>query len=503
MWIVCAGGKRSGSTLQYNIISRIVEESQKGKRIAHFKPDEFLKVKEENKNFMGYKVVKSHTLTYDIKNEINNNNAIVFHCYRDIRDVVVSYFHKGLIKIENDEIIACVKNYINEFEDWMILEKKMRSRKYENFAFNIIKEIEYVLKVLKIELSVQKIKLISEELKIESLRKTQNIISEDKNKNSLEQMFDQDTLLHKNHIYDGSQNQFLKILSKSQISLIESLAYDYLLNNKYKLYWMEFDEFISFSQHADDYIAWQLLGRINKGLVIEVGAFDGRHLSNSYSLNQIGWKSVCIEPNPDVFKYLLLNRPNSININKAIVGYEGIKDIDFFSEETGVLSGCDYNDLDIKKRYEDRGLEYKEPRKIKVEATTLNSIFNELKIAKIDLLSIDVEGFELEVLKGIDINNLVIKLFVIEANSLKEKLKILDYFKNYQAYIHIGDNGQNMFIMNTEYLSKSILRQLDYHKYIKAKQLHPIGERLAIDSTAPKFVKTKDILKYEKYFGIF
>ena len=265
------------------------------------------------------------------------------------------------------------------------------------------------------------------------------------------------------------------------------------------------DRFLSHSQHADDYIAWQLLGKKNTGLVIEVGAFDGIHLSNSFSFSQLGWKSVCIEPNPEIYSYLIKNRPNSVNINKAIVGDDKIKEIDFFSEEIGVLSGCNYDEEDIKKRYKNRGLAYKPLKKIKVKASTLNSILFdlELKHTSIDLLSIDVEGFELEVLKGLNLTQYEVKLFIIEANNSDAKVEILNYFKFYPDYKHIGDNVQNLFILNKNILSKNILRHLNLVDYIKAKQLHPKDNLLTLDSTPPKFVKTQDILKYEKYFGLF
>ena len=262
------------------------------------------------------------------------------------------------------------------------------------------------------------------------------------------------------------------------------------------------NNFISYSQHADDYIAWQLLGKKKEGLVIEVGAFDGIHLSNSYSFSQLGWKSICIEPNPEIFEYLKLNRLNSININKAIVGDENIKEIDFYKEEIGVLSGCKYDEDDIKSRYKNRGISYKEPDKLKVKAITLNALFEEFNLDEIDVLSIDVEGFELEVLKGLNLNRYNVNLFIIEANTIIEKQKILNYFKNKTNYIYVGENKQNLFFLRDVYLSKKNIRNLNFDNYIKAKQAHPKDDSLTLNSTPPEFKKTKYILKYEKYFGV-
>ncbi|MEH6764504.1 MAG: FkbM family methyltransferase [Aequorivita antarctica] len=503
MWIVCAGGKRSGSTLQYNIISKIIEESQKGKRLTHFKPEEFIKVKEQNSDYKGFKVFKTHSLSDEIKYEIKNDNAIVFHCYRDIRDVVVSYINKGWINGNQTSIIDTVNNYLNEHDIWQNCGKEIYSRKYEDFSFNLVDEIRYISEVLNIELKEELINEISNELNIESLKKSQDKISEDKKRQSSNQTFHQDTLLHTNHINDGSSNQFLKSLSKSNISLIESLAYGYLLKYDYKLYWPEFDDFISYSQHADDYIAWQLLGRERDGLVVEVGAFDGVHLSNSFAFEQIRWNSICIEPSPAIFKFLEQNRPAAININNAIVGDENISEIDFYAEEIGVLSGCNYDEEDVKKRYENRGLEYTEPKKIKITATTLSSLFGKLKVDTIDVLSIDVEGFELEVLKGLDLKSFNVKLFIIEANDEEYKTQILNFFKENPAYIYVGNNYQNLFFVKKKYLLKRIIRKLDFKNYIKAKQYHPKGSVYVIDSLPPRFVESNEVLKFKRYLGIF
>ncbi len=251
-------------------------------------------------------------------------------------------------------------------------------------------------------------------------------------------------------------------------------------------------DFLSYSQHADDYLGWQLLGKKRDGVVVEVGAFDGKHLSNSLSLEELGWTAVCIEPNPEIFQILKANRPNAKNFNCAVVADESISEIEFYSEELGVLSGCNYDEDDIKSRYENRGLEFKGPQKSIVKARTLNSILAEVapKDDKIDLISIDVEGFELQVLKGMDLNKYDVGLFVIEANSKEEIDTILNYFKAYPVYANIGTNRQNLFILNRKWVDIEALKNLDFSNYIKAKQQHPIKEEFTIDSVSPKFMKT-------------
>jgi FkbM family methyltransferase len=263
------------------------------------------------------------------------------------------------------------------------------------------------------------------------------------------------------------------------------------------------NKFISNSQHADDYIAWQLLDKPTSGIVVEVGAFDGVHLSNSFSLEKIGWRAICIEPNPEMFHHLQKNRPLATNLNHAIVGDDAINEIVFYAEEIGVLSGCSYDENDVKKRYANRGLDYKDPQKISVPATTLTNLFEKLKIDNLDVLSIDVEGFELEVLKGLDLKKVDINLFIIEANNEDFKKGILDYFNGCLDYIYAGSNYQNLFLIKMLIFTKKRLRTFDSENYTPATQHHPKGKKFAIQAKPPHFLKSVELKKFEKSFWIF
>lgn len=504
MWIICAGSKRSGSTLQYNLVSKIVEVSNFGIRVPFHKQENHHLIKEKYSNIKGYKVIKTHTITEEIKKLIQSEKSIVFHCYRDVRDVVVSFINKGWINKTIEDISKITQNYIDEYKTISEYDiKNYYSRKYEDFAFHIESELKFISEKIGFPVDGEKIKEIANELDIRNLSEFQKSIPEEDKINAYNQTFDKTTLLHNNHINDGSANQFIKKLNKLEIISIEKIAWLWLLNHNYTLHWCKTDLFLSFSQHGDDYLAWQLLNKKNNGIIVEVGAFDGVHLSNSFSLEQKGWKSINIEPTPEVFKALEKNRPNSKNINCAIVGNVETKEIDFYSEEIGVLSGCSYDEEDIKRRYKNRGLDYKPPKQIKVKASTLNLIFKNEKITSIDIISIDVEGFELEVLKGLDLNNYNVGLFIIEANNNIQKNEILNFFKNFPDYIFLGNNYQNLFIANKDILSKKILRNLNYKKYIPAKQYHTLNPELSINSVNLKFEKSKECRTQQKYWLFF
>ncbi|MAM27946.1 MAG: hypothetical protein CMC13_02895 [Flavobacteriaceae bacterium] len=499
MWIICAGSKRSGSTLQYNIVSRIVELKGLGRRLPHAKPEDFPSVIEKQKDNNGIKVFKSHTLTKEIEELIKRSEARIVYCYRDVRDVVVSLIKRNWLNKDLKSISGFTESYLSDYNMWATYHKKMYISKYEDFYNDIKSEVSRIAVYLNIDLVPEEINQISAELSFENLQTEadKNFIEKDK------YTFDRNTLLHKNHIQGRIHNQYIENLSLNEILGIEKIAYKWLLSLDYTLYWPLSNQFISLSQHADDYIAWQLLNKSSKGIVVEVGAFDGVHLSNSFALEQIGWSSICIEPNPEMFKQLERNRPASININNAIVGDKNINEIEFFAEEIGVLSGCNYDADDVKKRYENRGLEYKEPDKINVAATTLTTLFKKLNVNTIDVLSIDVEGFEIEVLKGLNLNSVDVKLFIIEANDDVYKTQLFKFFKGHSEYLYVGNNYQNLFFLKKKHLLKRNIRSLDFKNYVKAKQYHPKGAAYVIDSNRPSFTESNAVLKFKKYLGIF
>lgn len=61
---------------------------------------------------------------------------------------------------------------------------------------------------------------------------------------------------------------------------------------------------------------------------------------------------------------------------------------------------------------------YSEFKKIQVNAVTLDKLLSENNINSIDLLSVDVEGSELDVLRGIDLKNIKPTLILIEDKHL-------------------------------------------------------------------------------------
>jgi FkbM family methyltransferase len=169
-------------------------------------------------------------------------------------------------------------------------------------------------------------------------------------------------------------------------------------------------------------------GKTN-GFFVEVGALDGFGASNTFFFEkERNWSGILIEPNPIEFnKMLNIDRPLSVKENCAISDNE--MDINFLSIEgpCNVLSGIMefYNpqhlerinrELDMYSSYPIGHELYSNKQVIQMKAVKLQTIFDKYNVKDVDLISIDVEGAEMQVLKSIDFDKVNINCFLIENN---------------------------------------------------------------------------------------
>jgi len=137
----------------------------------------------------------------------------------------------------------------------------------------------------------------------------------------------------------------------------------------------------------------------NGGTYVEAGANDGVTQSNTLLLQEhFNWKGLLIEPCVQSYKKCLKTRGDkNIVVNCALVSSDEIKSIkgDFVAKESGVDWDSLMNSIDGKRKNNSSLVE--------VDACTLGKIVKDNNIKDIDFMSLDVEGFELEVLKGIDL----------------------------------------------------------------------------------------------------
>ena len=148
-----------------------------------------------------------------------------------------------------------------------------------------------------------------------------------------------------------------------------------------------------------------------KGTFIEVGAAHPEVISNSKHFRDSGWNVLAIEPNPE---FAELHRKEGNKIIECAASFENKDNSYFFIRQDGQDS---MSSLKIKDSYLHRaGMKLSDFKfkKIKVNVRTLDNILKENNITNIDILSIDVEGWEIEVLQGYSCELCPAKIIVIE-----------------------------------------------------------------------------------------
>ena len=206
---------------------------------------------------------------------------------------------------------------------------------------------------------------------------------------------------------------------------------------------------ISFSKAGDDIQLMKLINNRVPGAYVDVGCWHPVKSSNSYYFYVRGWKGICIDPNPELKVLYDKYRPKDNFINAGI-GESGTS-LDYFMLQESSMNTFSKDFL------EKHNLESKIVKKIDVPLYSLKEILdvNLFEKERLDFFDIDVEGFDLEVLKTNDWVKYRPKVIVIESDiSLNEDLssEIVKYLElqNYRLIgksIINGDLG-NLFLIS-------------------------------------------------------
>jgi FkbM family methyltransferase len=174
-----------------------------------------------------------------------------------------------------------------------------------------------------------------------------------------------------------------------------------------------------YGQNGEDCLLWAVFDGQEHGWYVEVGAFDGVYLSNTLSFEQQGWAGVCCEAHPFFFPLLQKNRPGARCEQVACVGDPSLRAVSFLMEPLGLFSGVAADqDQFVERNYRVRKVDFPGFQKVEVPASTLEQVLQRAGAPEvIDLISVDVEGSEVDVLRGLERPARVI---VAEANSPAE-----------------------------------------------------------------------------------
>lgn len=188
--------------------------------------------------------------------------------------------------------------------------------------------------------------------------------------------------------------------------------------------------------NVDQIILRRFFSGQRSGIFVDVGAARPDYLSISALYRSMGWRVIAIEPNPI---FCDLHRERGYEVLQYACGDHDQDNVDFFVVDShgaqyanGEVSYESFSSLGIKDSYAalKDGLD---KRRIQVNLRRLDTILktHASDIEHIDILSVDVEGWELEVLGGLSIEKYRPRVMVIEnlfnAKEYREYMKPIGF----------------------------------------------------------------------------
>jgi FkbM family methyltransferase len=207
-----------------------------------------------------------------------------------------------------------------------------------------------------------------------------------------------------------------------------------------------------YSEHGQDaYVLTELFSNKRDGVFVDIGANHPTDCSNSYLLEQHGWHGLAVEPQEAINK--LWAGARKTPCLACVVGAESkvVTFVEGTPDQHG-LSGVEgYNkatDSVLKKQVFQRRLE---------------DILNEYNLAHIDYLSIDVEGYEMNVLEGIDFSRVNVHVIGVENDLPFKFLPLIGKRLGFE----LGQNKIRRFLKSKGY--KYVARIVSDDFFVKAE----------------------------------
>lgn len=249
-----------------------------------------------------------------------------------------------------------------------------------------------------------------------------------------------------------------------------------------------------YGQHGEDAVVWRALGEPQHGFFVEVGALDGLRFSNTLFFEEQGWDGILIEPHPDYFDRLEANRPGATCVEAAVTDADR-GSAQFFASERGALSTLDGEMESYFRQHFKRWFSGFEVRE--VEVRTLEGVLDEAGAPEvIDFISIDVEGHELAVLRGLDLECHRPRVIVAEAMTDEATDELVGYLEA-RGYVHARSVEHNLFFAADPGLVRR-LREVDRSGVSLHRHPHPVDREGAARSQVVNWMRNVSLLLLDR-----
>jgi FkbM family methyltransferase len=195
-----------------------------------------------------------------------------------------------------------------------------------------------------------------------------------------------------------------------------------------------------YSQFGEDRLLDKLFQGSSRGFCVEVGANNGVDGSTTLHFEELGWDCILVEPNPVLCRELRARRKARLfECAASSTAGTAILHVASGGEQSHAVSALG----DAQKPAQILREHGFQTDPIEVVTRRMDDILDEAQpTAGIDFISIDVEGHELELLKGFSLDRWRPSVLIIEDNSPMWESGVRDYLK-LQGYVRFRRTGVN------------------------------------------------------------
>ena len=204
--------------------------------------------------------------------------------------------------------------------------------------------------------------------------------------------------------------------------------------------------FVSYAQNLEDVMLARVLGGVEAGFYIDVGAQDPRIDSVTKAFYDRGWRGINLEPVEAWHQRLCAERPRDINLRVAV------------GEAEAVVAFHEVVDTGLSTRHEGFARRHQaQGHRIvtgQVRVRTLDAVCAEHGVGLVHFLKVDAEGDEAAVLRGIDLTRLRPWVILVEATEPNARARTHSQWEPLllgRGYRFAYDDGLNRFYLADEH----------------------------------------------------
>jgi Methyltransferase FkbM domain len=166
-----------------------------------------------------------------------------------------------------------------------------------------------------------------------------------------------------------------------------------------------------YAQEGEDLVLARMFEEKKDGFYVDVGAHHPIRFSNTYLLYQAGWSGINIDATPGSMREFCELRPRDINIECMISSRSEPGDF-YLMNEPALNTASE----DVVSRLAVQSPEYHQLQRVRLQPQSLAAILDRHlpQGTEIDLLSIDVEGSDLDVLRSNDWSRYLPGMILVE-----------------------------------------------------------------------------------------